>query len=333
MSITFKIHYVAQPDQVLLIVLQDKTEIPLHWIEGDFWVGTYEYEAPKHYIWSYIVRSLSGNTIREEEVIGTREHEFVSNASVRDWWYYPWLTEIEEEPKEIVFEEKIEKVEKVEEVIEEKKEEIIEVKEEPKVEMTIEEQIIIEKKKEKELKVRLCGSENNWDLFRVWTGKAHCRVLYDSAEDGFDAKSFNEAVKGVPSVIIFVHAQGYIFGHYTSVEVPEVTGNEPVFVKNDRKSFAFSFKNPYDHGAIRYLPEDYSETLQLFGNDDTENLCAVKNFFTIKTEKDKCFISENFEKGFDETSGRGALMFVRAVEPDTFPVDEIIAVHLAFNLK
>ncbi|BFU24655.1 hypothetical protein KM1_095830 [Entamoeba histolytica HM-3:IMSS] len=396
MSISFKIHYVTVPDQVLFVVFDDGKEVPLTWTEGHYWVGNYNYEAPKHYTWHYVVRSYdSGKNLREEEIIGTREHDFVSKAQVHDWWFYPWLTEIVEDPSEKELKETEERLKREAEEAERKRkeeeerlaaeeaerkrkeeeerlrkeeeerlkkeeeerlkkeeEERLRKEEEERLRKEEEERLAAEeaerkrkeleaaktpsptpeeeKKKEKELKIRLCGSETNWDLFKMWTGKACCHVLYDSTVDEFTAEAFNECVGGNNSVIVFIHSQGYIFGSYTSVKIPEA-GENGAEVKKDSKSFAFSFSNPYGHGAIRYICDEPDTTLKLFPNNDTENVVEVHNFFTVKQEKDKCYISKNFEKSYNETSGRGALMFVRAVEPDTFPIDELIAVKLTFN--
>ncbi|GAB1225495.1 hypothetical protein ENUP19_0253G0047 [Entamoeba nuttalli] len=452
MSISFKIHYVTVPDQVLFVVFDDGKEVPLTWTEGHYWVGNYNYEAPKHYTWHYVVRSYdSGKNIREEEIIGTREHDFVSKAQVHDWWFYPWLTEIVEDPSEKELKETEERLKREAEEAERKRkeeeerlrkeeeerlrkeeeerlrkeeEERLRKEEEERLRKEEEERLAAEeaerkrkeeaerkrkeeaerlrkeeeerlrkeeeerlrkeeeerlrkeeeerlrkeeaerkrkeeeerlaaeeaerkrkeleavktpsptpeeeKKKEKELKIRLCGSETNWDLFKMWTGKACCHVLYDSTVDEFTAEAFNECVGGNNSVIVFIHSQGYIFGSYTSVKIPEA-GENGAEVKKDSKSFAFSFSNPYGHGAIRYICDEPETTLKLFPNNDTENVVEVRNFFTVKQQKDKCYISKNFEKSYNETSGRGALMFVRAVEPDTFPIDELIAVKLTFN--
>ncbi|ELP85165.1 hypothetical protein EIN_082270 [Entamoeba invadens IP1] len=389
MSISFKIHYITKPNETLYVVFDKGGEVPLTSQEGGFWTGDFKFTPPQHLVWSYVVRDVNNHTdLRQEEVIGTREHDFVTKSDVRDWWYYPWLTEIVEDLTELKKqeEERIHKAEiermeaeeserrrraKIEEMeaeeaerkrraqVEEMEAQEAERRRRAKIEEMEAEEAARKKKKaeeeeaerkrkeeervaspplmksptpeekEKKLKIRLCGSESNWDLFKLWTGKACAEVLYDSETDDFDANTFNKCVEGNSSIILFVHSGPYIFGSYTSTALPEIKKGQ--YVENDRKSFAFSFVNPYDHEPIRYVCDDCKKTLRFFDNDDSENVVGVHNFFTIKKDKEQCIIHKDFTDSYNETTGRGAQMFVRSVEPNTFPCKEIIVVKLVFK--
>ena len=93
-EIEFNLHYITYYGQDLYILFTNGDEVPMKWTYDHMWVGRKSINGPEHLEWYYVVK-VGGNVQRYEEVQGVREFDFDgSNCSVRDWWYYPHLTNV-----------------------------------------------------------------------------------------------------------------------------------------------------------------------------------------------------------------------------------------------
>ena len=93
-EIEFNIHYITYYGQDLYIAFQSGEEIPMQWTKDHLWVGRKMINAPQHIEWYYIVK-YDGKVQRVEEVQGVRAYDFNgANCTVRDWWHYPFLTNV-----------------------------------------------------------------------------------------------------------------------------------------------------------------------------------------------------------------------------------------------
>ena len=92
-DVNFKIHYITIPGEAVFVIVEHTKELALEWTDGHYWQGHTELEAAKKYEWRYVVRNYRTHKTRREEIIGVREHVFNNKTYVRDWWFYPWLSE------------------------------------------------------------------------------------------------------------------------------------------------------------------------------------------------------------------------------------------------
>ena len=161
-----------------------------------------------------------------------------------------------------------------------------------------------------------------------WTNKCSYRMVYRSTRDGLNARSLNARICGKSNILLIVlTSKGYVFGSYSSKTIPMPPNVGDVHVGNDDEFFVYSFNNPHGILPIKIQKKNHSTSLKIYSNKERSYVIGVDCCFYIRANC-PCHIPLNFAENYEDTTGKGNLLFVDCVYPEKFALQELLAVEL-----
>lgn len=161
-----------------------------------------------------------------------------------------------------------------------------------------------------------------------WTNKCSYRMVYRSTRDGLNARSLNARICGKSNILLIVlTSKGYVFGSYSSKTIPMPPNVGDVHLGNDEEFFVYSFNNPHGILPTKIHKKNHSTSLKIYSNKERSYVIGVDCCFYIRANC-PCHIPLNFAENYEDTTGKGNLLFVDCVYPEKFALQELLAVEL-----
>ncbi|ELP91029.1 hypothetical protein EIN_267450 [Entamoeba invadens IP1] len=162
-----------------------------------------------------------------------------------------------------------------------------------------------------------------------WTNMCQYRVLYRSTKDNLTAKALNAKICGRTNILLIVITnKNYVFGSYSSVAIPNPPKIGDHHVGPDNAFFCFTFQNPFNTEPLKITKKTTSTSLKIYSNKEQSYVVGVDACFYIRANCPS-HVPSCFAESFDDPTKKGGLLFVNAVYPDKFGVQELMAVELS----
>ncbi|BFU23999.1 hypothetical protein EHI8A_095990 [Entamoeba histolytica HM-1:IMSS-B] len=162
-----------------------------------------------------------------------------------------------------------------------------------------------------------------------WTNMRNYRILYRSSKDGLSARSLNARICGRSNILIIVlTTKGYVFGSFSSIQIPPPPRLGDLHVGADPNFFVYSFQNPFNTEPLKILKKNSQTSMKIYCNKEQSYVIGCDCCFYIRSNC-PCHVPSNFCDNYNEPSGKGNLLFVNCVYPEKFALQELLAVELS----
>ncbi|KAL7717147.1 TLDc domain-containing protein [Entamoeba marina] len=164
------------------------------------------------------------------------------------------------------------------------------------------------------------------DTLHNWFGKNTMHMIYDSKEQIFDANYLNRKICGKKDLLLFVTtSDGYIFGSWTSKQIPPDKKDDFNYVRGDTEHFVFTLKNPHNIPPTRIYPKSVdksSKSLCISGSRNPTTVISCYSCFFIENEIDESTIDFSFGSFYGDVTNKGFGLFTGK---STFGVTRLVA--------
>ncbi|EDR29117.1 hypothetical protein EDI_287470 [Entamoeba dispar SAW760] len=164
-------------------------------------------------------------------------------------------------------------------------------------------------------------------VLKQWIPSIRMKLIYDSSQQFFDSKGFNEKVCGRKNLLIIVVSGKSIFGSWHSKQIPKEKKDGFVYVKNDENHFVFTLRNIYNINPTKFLPREvnkYSKSLCLSGSKSSTCIVGCYSCYFVETLDNESTVDWSFSSTYRDTSGKGHLIFTGK---QAFTTDRLLAFY------
>ncbi|ELP91993.1 hypothetical protein EIN_386870 [Entamoeba invadens IP1] len=162
-------------------------------------------------------------------------------------------------------------------------------------------------------------------ILKSWTSASRLHLVYDSSQQFFDSKGFNEKVCGRKNLLIVAVSGKSIFGSWHSKQVPKEKKDSFVYIKDDENHFVFTLKNEFNIPPTRFFPNEvgkHTKSLCLSGSKNTTCIVGVYSAFFIETVDDGSTVDWSFNTNYKDPTEKGHLIFTGK---ESFTTDRLLA--------
>ncbi|EKE41606.1 hypothetical protein ENUP19_0041G0128 [Entamoeba nuttalli] len=165
------------------------------------------------------------------------------------------------------------------------------------------------------------------EIMKQWTGFKEMKLIYDSSQQFFDSRGFNEKVCGRKNLLIIVVSGKSIFGSWHSKQIPKEKKDGFVYVKNDENHFVFTLRNIYNINPTKFLPREvnhHSKSLCISGSKNSTCIVGCYSCYFVETLDNESTVDWSFSSTYRDTSGKGHLIFTGK---QAFTTDRLLAFY------